>query len=183
MTESKVILVTGGTGLVGRAVQYISEQEPRPDERWVFIGSKDADLLSAEATQALFERVKPTHVLHLAAQVGGLFANMVSGGRNCQARCWLSLACVPDCFLTLLSLCRRSTRSSSGGTTSSCRTTSSRLAKTTKCRNWCPACPPVCSQTRPPTPLMRPWCTMGRHTSLTRSVLTATRFVGSSAQH
>jgi len=89
MTESKVILVTGGTGLVGRAVQYISEQEPRPDERWVFIGSKDADLLSAEATQALFDRVKPTHVLHLAAQVGGLFANMVSGGRNLLARCWL----------------------------------------------------------------------------------------------
>jgi GDP-L-fucose synthase len=74
---AKVILVTGGTGLVGRAVQYISEQEPRPDERWVFVGGKDADLLSAESTKAMFERVKPTHVLHLAAKVGGLFANMV----------------------------------------------------------------------------------------------------------
>lgn len=73
---AKVILVTGGTGLVGRAVQYISEQEPRPDERWVFVGGKDADLLSAESTKAMFERVKPTHVLHLAAKVGGLFANM-----------------------------------------------------------------------------------------------------------
>lgn len=78
MTEGKVILVTGGTGLVGRAVQYISEQEPRPDESWVFAGGKDADLLSAESTKALFDRVKPTHVLHLAAKVGGLFANMVS---------------------------------------------------------------------------------------------------------
>lgn len=77
MPAQKVILVTGGTGLVGRAVQYISEQEPRADERWVFIGSKDADLLSAESTNALFARVRPTHVLHLAARVGGLFANMV----------------------------------------------------------------------------------------------------------
>lgn len=78
MAAEKVILVTGGTGLVGRAVEYISEQEPRPDERWVFVGGRDADLLSPESTKALFERVKPTHVLHLAAKVGGLFANMVS---------------------------------------------------------------------------------------------------------
>lgn len=75
MTE-KVILVTGGTGLVGKAVEYITQHEGAPDERWVFVCSKDADLLSLESTKALFDRVKPTHVLHLAAQVGGLFANM-----------------------------------------------------------------------------------------------------------
>lgn len=78
--SEKVILVTGGTGLVGKAVEYITQQQPRTDERWVFVGSKDADLMSAESTQALFEKVKPTHVLHLAAQVGGLFANMVRAG-------------------------------------------------------------------------------------------------------
>eukprot|EP00879_Flechtneria_rotunda_P031718 GHRR01034672.1.p1 GENE.GHRR01034672.1~~GHRR01034672.1.p1 ORF type:complete len:217 (+),score=36.31 GHRR01034672.1:1324-1974(+) len=72
----RVVLVTGGTGLVGRAVQYITEQENNADEQWVFVGSNDADLLSIEDTTALFDRVKPTHVLHLAAQVGGLFANM-----------------------------------------------------------------------------------------------------------
>jgi len=27
-------------------------------------------------TKALFERIKPTHVIHLAAMVGGLFRNM-----------------------------------------------------------------------------------------------------------
>ncbi len=27
-------------------------------------------------TDAIFDRVKPTHVIHLAAKVGGLFANM-----------------------------------------------------------------------------------------------------------
>lgn len=32
--------------------------------------------LSPQSTKALFERIKPTHVLHLAAFVGGLFANM-----------------------------------------------------------------------------------------------------------
>ena len=29
-----------------------------------------------ESTKALFERVQPTHVIHLAAKVGGLFSNM-----------------------------------------------------------------------------------------------------------
>lgn len=74
----RVVLVTGGTGLVGRAVEWVTKNEDKQaaDETWVFVGSKDADLLSAESTDALFDRVKPTHVLHLAAQVGGLFANM-----------------------------------------------------------------------------------------------------------
>lgn len=31
-----------------------------------------------ESTRALFEKVQPTHVIHLAAKVGGLFANMKS---------------------------------------------------------------------------------------------------------
>lgn len=84
MGEAKVILVTGGTGLVGRAVEYVSREEGRADEQWVFIGSKDADLMSLEATKALFDRVKPTHVLHLAAQVGGLFANMVCSAARAQ---------------------------------------------------------------------------------------------------
>ena len=43
---SKVVLVTGGTGLVGKAVEWVieNEQDKPGDERWVFVGSKDADL-------------------------------------------------------------------------------------------------------------------------------------------
>ena len=29
-----------------------------------------------EATKAAFEKIKPTHVIHLAAKVGGLYGNM-----------------------------------------------------------------------------------------------------------
>eukprot|EP00656_Telonema_subtile_P000671 TRINITY_DN10317_c0_g1_i2.p1 TRINITY_DN10317_c0_g1~~TRINITY_DN10317_c0_g1_i2.p1 ORF type:complete len:302 (-),score=77.98 TRINITY_DN10317_c0_g1_i2:86-991(-) len=43
---------------------------------WLFAGSKDGDLRDLTATMALFERFKPTHVIHLAANVGGLFKNM-----------------------------------------------------------------------------------------------------------
>ena len=45
MSEKRVILVTGGTGMVGSAIKYISEtEEKRPDEQWIFLSSKDADL-------------------------------------------------------------------------------------------------------------------------------------------
>nr|XP_031359982.1 GDP-L-fucose synthase isoform X2 [Lonchura striata domestica] len=80
MTEvTKRILVTGGTGLVGRAIEkVVADGEGRPDEEWIFVSSRDADLTSSSETKALFERHKPTHVIHLAAMVGGLFKNIRS---------------------------------------------------------------------------------------------------------
>lgn len=72
-----IVLVTGGTGLVGKALQEVISENPPRNEEWVFVGSKDADLTDYASSKALFERVKPTKVLHLAAFVGGLFANMV----------------------------------------------------------------------------------------------------------
>ena len=43
---NKVILVTGGSGLVGKAIQKVLEdkENQRDGERWVFLSSKDADL-------------------------------------------------------------------------------------------------------------------------------------------
>jgi len=80
---STVILVTGGTGLVGKAIEHVIKTEPensrfgkKPDETWVFASSKEGDLRDPEQTRKLFEKYKPTHVIHLAALVGGLFKNM-----------------------------------------------------------------------------------------------------------
>ncbi|XP_045154547.1 GDP-L-fucose synthase isoform X2 [Echinops telfairi] len=71
------ILVTGGSGLVGRAIQkVVAEGAGLPGEEWVFVSSKDADLTDVAQTRALFEKVQPTHVIHLAAMVGGLFRNI-----------------------------------------------------------------------------------------------------------
>ncbi|TFK75614.1 NAD(P)-binding protein [Pluteus cervinus] len=77
------ILVTGGTGLVGKAIEHIINTEPegsrfgkKPGETWIFASSGDADLRDAAQTQALYDKYKPTHVIHLAALVGGLFKNM-----------------------------------------------------------------------------------------------------------
>ena len=51
-TEQKtpeVILVTGGTGLIGNGIQYSLKHGPeaftrRPHETWIFANSKNADL-------------------------------------------------------------------------------------------------------------------------------------------
>ena len=40
----KVIMVTGGTGLVGRAIERVAKEQNRPDETWIFLSSKDGDL-------------------------------------------------------------------------------------------------------------------------------------------
>ena len=42
--EEARVLVTGGTGLVGRALADVLSQEPRPHEEWIFLSSKDGDL-------------------------------------------------------------------------------------------------------------------------------------------
>lgn len=45
MAEKKVIMVTGGTGLVGKAIEFIATgEEKNPNEEWHFLSSKDGDL-------------------------------------------------------------------------------------------------------------------------------------------
>ncbi|KAM3849399.1 GDP-L-fucose synthase-like [Diretmus argenteus] len=70
------VLVTGGSGLVGRAIQHVVKEEAREGEEWIFLSLKDANLMNMEETQAVFQKHQPTHVIHLAAMVGGLFKNM-----------------------------------------------------------------------------------------------------------
>ncbi|XP_052897202.1 probable GDP-L-fucose synthase [Anopheles moucheti] len=73
---SKVVLVTGGTGLIGKAIETVIKEENPTNERWIFVRSKDADLTDLTATRQMFLNHQPTHVVHLAAMVGGLFHNM-----------------------------------------------------------------------------------------------------------
>ena len=70
------ILVTGGTGLVGSGVRAVLSEYPDISAEWHFVRSRDANLCDPAQTNQLFERIRPTHVLHLAAKVGGLFSNM-----------------------------------------------------------------------------------------------------------
>lgn len=71
-----IVLVTGGSGLVGKAIETIVNQEANTEEKWIFAGSKDGDLRDKDQTKALFIKYQPTHCIHLAAMVGGLFKNL-----------------------------------------------------------------------------------------------------------
>ena len=61
----KQTIVTGGTGLVGSAINT-----------GVKLSSKDVDLRDWKSTLSLFEDYKPKNVIHCAARVGGLGGNM-----------------------------------------------------------------------------------------------------------
>jgi len=68
------ILVTGGSGLVGQALQVI--QTNHPQYKFHFLSSQDADLTNYQQSKECFTKINPQMVIHLAACVGGLFKNM-----------------------------------------------------------------------------------------------------------
>lgn len=77
--NSVVVLVTGSNGLVGKGFQDAISLLPAKERNnyiFFFANRDSADLENTSECEALFERVKPTIVVHLAAFVGGLFANM-----------------------------------------------------------------------------------------------------------
>ncbi len=79
MSSKKIILVTGGTGLVGTAIKNISNKPNgtyKKNMKYVFASSKDCDLTNYEKTKQYFQTIKPNYVIHLAANVGGLYKNM-----------------------------------------------------------------------------------------------------------
>jgi GDP-L-fucose synthase len=63
------ILVTGGSGLVGKYLQKILSDA-------TYLSSKDCDLRDQRQVYDLFETLKPTTVIHLAAKVGGIKDNI-----------------------------------------------------------------------------------------------------------
>jgi len=76
--KSKKILLTGGSGFLGRHVK--AELERRGAGEIVVPRSKQVDLTDARATRRLFEQERPDLVVHLAGQVGGIGANMKRPG-------------------------------------------------------------------------------------------------------
>ena len=69
MNNENKILVTGGSGLVGKYLKKIL-----PDA--VYISSKDYDLTTENGVQKMFLKHKPNIVIHLAARVGGIIDNI-----------------------------------------------------------------------------------------------------------
>ena len=69
MIDYSKILVTGGSGLLGRYLQTIL-----PDA--VYISSTDYDLTDLQQVRDMMNEYKPNTVVHLAARVGGIIDNI-----------------------------------------------------------------------------------------------------------
>lgn len=73
LNPEATFLVTGGTGLVGRAL--VHELTAQGGRNVISLGSKDCDLRDAAAVKSMVQRIKPDYVFHLAARVHGLGGN------------------------------------------------------------------------------------------------------------
>lgn len=67
--KNKKILVTGGSGMVGKSLQKII-----PDA--VYLSSKDYDLRKNDQIISMLKSHKPDIIIHLAAKVGGIIDNI-----------------------------------------------------------------------------------------------------------
>jgi len=83
MTElsGKRIVVTGGAGFLGRAVCRVLRERGVAEDRIVVPRRRDFDLTVEADVERLYETARPDVVIHLAAEVGGIGANMAQPGR------------------------------------------------------------------------------------------------------
>ncbi len=67
-------LVTGADGLLGFAIRKLNPPNT------IYITRKDVDLTNFEKTRVVFENIRPTRVIHLAAEVAGIGGNIIHSG-------------------------------------------------------------------------------------------------------
>ncbi len=78
---TKRIVITGGAGFLGQAVRRVLAKRGVRPEQIVVPRRRDLDLTVEDNVERLYATARPQVVIHLAAEVGGIGANMAHPGR------------------------------------------------------------------------------------------------------
>ena len=106
-----IILVTGGSGLIGQALRDFIKTKSSIDN-WIFLSSKECNLLNYDETLKILQNTQPDVVIHLAARVGGLYNNMNNNEAMYTDNMHMNLNIIEACektnvtrFIAVLSTC------------------------------------------------------------------------------
>jgi GDP-L-fucose synthase len=85
------IVLTGGAGFLGKFVQAELRRAGVPPDNILVPRRKDFDLTEQRQVERMYQQMRPTVVIHLAAQVGGIGANRENPGRFFHANMAMGL--------------------------------------------------------------------------------------------
>ncbi|MBI5724661.1 MAG: GDP-L-fucose synthase [Planctomycetes bacterium] len=94
------IVVTGGAGFLGRCVSAELVRGGARQDAILVPRRKEYDLTDETQVELMYGRLKPTMVLHLAAEVGGIGANRENPGRFFYANMAMGLHLIEHARLT-----------------------------------------------------------------------------------
>jgi len=80
LTKERIV-ITGGAGFLGKHLQQELRNRSASPESLIIPLIEDYDLTSEVAVIRMYDDMKPTVVIHLAAEVGGIGANQENPGR------------------------------------------------------------------------------------------------------